>query len=95
MANKVFENTGRRIIAYSDDSRWKFVAIRRSTKKEIKGRTFYVGSYWTIEFFMKQDGQFKPTAYPLYKERLDKKQDVIELFKDSQEFSQAYKELKS
>lgn len=95
MAKKVFENNGRKIIAYSDDSQWKFVATRRSTKKEVHGRMMFVGSYWTIEFSLKQDGMFKPTSYPLYKERFEKKQDVIELFKDSREFSLAYKELKS
>ena len=92
---KVFENDAHKIIAYSDDGKWKFKATRRSTKKNVAGKIMFVGSYWTIEFFVrKADGWgFEPTAYPLYRERFNKKQDVIELFKDSKEFSQAYKEM--
>ena len=94
---KVFENNSRSIIAYSDDGNWKFKATRRSTKTERYGKVAFVGSYWTIEFFVRKSGGwgFEPTSYPLYRERLNKKQDVIELFKDSKEFSQAYKEMVS
>ena len=90
---KLFINDSRKIIAYSDDGNWKCIATRRSNKKFVGGKVLFVGSYWTIEFFTKKDGNFQPTAYPLYKERFEKKQDVIELFKDSKEFSQAYKEM--
>ena len=95
MDKRVFENSSRKIIAYSDDGRYKFVAQRRSPKTEVFGHTRFVGSYWTVETFMVGNGGYKPYAFAGVKSRYDKKEDVIALFSASQNFTQAYKELQS
>jgi len=93
MEQKVFENSSRRIIAYSDDGRFKFVAQRRSPKTEVFGRTKFVGSYWTVETFMLMNGGYKPYSFAGVKSRYEKKAEVVALLSGSQSFTQAYKEI--
>ena len=93
MASKVYENTARRIIAYSDDGAFKLIATRRANKTERFGRVAFVGSFWTLETFQRKGGTFQPFVFQGLPSRFDLKQDVIDQLRNSVRFTQAYKEL--
>jgi hypothetical protein len=93
MANKVVENTARRIVAFSDDGTCKLIATRRANKIERFGRTAFVGSYWTLETFQRQGDKFQPMVFKGLPSRYELKQDVIAQLQSSVRFTEAYKEL--
>ena len=94
MDRRLYENSSRSIIAYSDDGRFKLVATRRSPKTEVFGRTKFVGSYWTVETFALMNGGYKPYTFAGLKSRYAKKEEILSLMAGSQNFKQAYKEMK-
>jgi len=93
MANKVFENTARRIVAYSDDGVYKLVAIRRANQIEKRGQIAYRGSYWTLETFQRKGGIFVPYTFANLPWRYGKKKELIDVLQNSVRFTEAYKEL--
>lgn len=93
MASKVYENTARRIVAYSDDGAYKLIATRRANKKERFGHVAFVGSFWTLETFKRDGMTFQPCVFQGLSSRYNLKQDVINQLRSSVRFTQAYKEL--
>lgn len=93
MANKVFENTARKIVAYSDDGAYRFIATRRANQVERRGQIAYRGSFWTLETFQRKGGVFVPYTFPNLPWRYEKKQEIIDVLQNSVRFTEAYKEL--
>ena len=91
--SKVYENTARRIVAYSDDGAYKLIATRRANKTERFGHVAFVGSFWTLETFKKEGMTFQPYPFKGIPSRYNLKQEVIDQLKNSVRFTQAYKEL--
>lgn len=81
MANKVFENTARRIVAYSDDGVYKLIAIRRANQVERRGQIAYRGSYWTLETFQRKGGIFVPYTFANLPWRYEKKKNLLTCFR--------------
>lgn len=93
MASKVFENTARRIVAYSDDGFCKLIATRRAIKTERLGRPAFRGSYWVLDTFQRKGLGFEPITFQGLAYRYNKKQEIVNALKSSIKFTHAYKEL--
>lgn len=93
MASKVFENTARRIVAYSDDDSCKLIATRRAVKTERFGRLAFRGSYWVLDTFQRKGVGFEPITFHGLAYRYDKKQEIVDALQNSTRFTLAYKEL--
>lgn len=93
MASKVFENTARRIVAYSDDGSCKLIATRRAFKTERFGRTAFRGSYWVLDTLQRKGFGFEPITFKGLPYQYDKKQEIIDTLQRSVRFTEAYKEL--
>lgn len=90
---KVFENTGRRIVAYSDDGSIKLIAIRRAFKTERFGRTAFAGSHWVADTYKRSGSEWEKVGLSAMTYNCDKKEDVIASLANVPQFSRAYKEL--
>lgn len=93
MASKVFENTARRIVAYSDDGTCKLIATRRAFKTERFGHTSFRGSYWVLDTFQRKGVGYEPITFNGLPYQYEKKQEIIDTLKHSVRFTEAYKEL--
>lgn len=93
MASKVFENTARKIVAYSDDGTCKLIATRRAIQNKYRGHIHYTGSYWVLDTFQRKGGGFEPIFFKGLPYRYAKKQEIINQLLSSVRFTQAYKEL--
>lgn len=93
MASKVFENTARRIVLYSDDGSCKLIATRRAFKTERFGRPAFRGSYWVLDTLQRKGYSFEPIVFSGLPYQYDKKQEIIDTLKHSIRFTEAYKEL--
>ncbi|MBR6031365.1 MAG: hypothetical protein IKP36_05310 [Bacteroidaceae bacterium] len=93
MASKVFENTARRIVIYSDDGSCKLIATRRANKTERYGHTAFRGSYWILNTLKRTVGGYEPIVFSGLNYRYDFKKDIIDALQSSTRFTEAYKEL--
>jgi hypothetical protein len=91
--SKVYENTARRIVAFSDDGYYKLIAQRRAIQTERHGHTAYAGSYWTLDTYRREGISFVPYSFAGLPGRFGKKQEIIDALAKSVRFTQAYKEL--
>ena len=70
--SKVYENTARRIVAFSDDGNYKLIAQRRAIQTERHGHTAYAGSYWTLDTYRREGISFvRWPAWSLWQEAGD------------------------
>lgn len=93
MANKVFENTARRIVIFSDDFTCKLIATRRANKVERFGRTAFRGSYWIVNTLRRFGSGYEPITFNGLPSRFEHKQEIIDALQSSIRFTEAYKEL--
>ena len=92
--SKVFENSGKRIVIYSDNGVYKLIATRHAISDVVKGVTKYYGSQWNIETFKRQGLGFVPMKFLNLPSIFRKKQEIIDTLSRSVQFKQAYQELK-
>ncbi len=92
--SKVFENTGKRIIIYSDDGAFRLIANRRAISEDHHGVIKYYGSEWFIETHKRDGHGFVPFRFSGLRYNVRKKQEIIDMLSRSVRFTQAYAELK-
>ena len=92
--SKVCENTGKRILIYSDSGVFKMSAVRRSIMEEYNGTTRYYGSKWYIETYLFKEGRYVPFRFRGIKYCVGKKKEIIDMLSKSVQFTQAYAEMK-
>ncbi len=92
--SKVCENTGKRILIYSDSGVFKLSAVRRSIMEECNGITRYYGSKWYIETFQWKEGHYVPFRFSGVKYFVGKKKEIIDMLSKSIQFTQAYAEMR-
>ena len=93
--SKVFENTGKRIIIFSDNGQFRFVANRRAVSESYNGVVHYYGSKWYIETHQRRGDGFVPCRFWGLKYIMNKKQEIFDTLSRSVQFKQAYAELTS
>lgn len=92
--SKVYENSGKRIVIFSDNGVYKLTATRRAISDVVYGVAKYYGSQWHIETFKRQGSGFVPVVFPNLPSIFRKKQEIIDTLSRSVQFKQAYQELK-
>ncbi len=92
--SKVYENSGKRIVIFSDNGVYKLTATRRAISEIVQGVTRYYGSKWHIETHQRQGLGFVPVAFSNLPPIFRKKQEIIDALSRSVQFKQAYQELK-
>lgn len=93
--NKVFENTGKRILIYSDNGAFRLIANRRAIYDDHHVTIRYYGSEWFIETHQRQGYGFVPCRFRGLRYNVKKKQEIIDMLSRSVQFKQAYDELTS
>lgn len=93
--SKVFENTSKRIIIYSDNGAFRLIANRRALSEEYNGIVRYFGSEWYIETHQRQGYGFVPYRFSGLRYIVKKKHEIIDMLSRSVRFKQAYAELKA
>ena len=91
---KVIENTGKRVLIYSDNGLFRFIASRRAITENYNGTTYYNGSKWFIETSKKVENRYLPFRFSGLHYIISKKCELIDLLSRSVQFKQAYEELK-
>lgn len=92
---KVFDNTGKKIVIYSDNGVYRLTAIRRAIRDVVNGVTRYYGSQWYIETHQRSGKGFVPVRFSNLSYVFRKKKDIVNILSKSIQFRQAYEELKS
>lgn len=93
--SKVYENTGKKIVIFSDNGVYRLTAVRRAISEVVQGVTKYYGSKWYIETQQRKGLGFVPVTFSNLPYIFRKKEEIINALSRSVQFRQAYKELKS
>lgn len=93
--SKVYENTGKKLVIFSDNGVYRFTAVRRAISEVVNGITKYYGSQWYIETHQRYGSGFVPVKFDNLSHIFRKKKEIINALSRSVQFKQAYKELKS
>lgn len=91
---KVYENSGYRIVVFSDSGILRLTATRRALQDERNGKPRYYGSKWHIETHQRQGRGFMPVRLTGLDYVMNRKQDVIDALGRSHQFRMAWAELK-
>lgn len=92
---KVYENTGRKILIYSDNGMYRLTATRRAISEDWNGITKFYGSKWYIETHKREGYGFVPYKFSGLPYVVSKKQEIMDLLSKSVQFKQANAELKA
>ncbi len=91
---KVYENSGYRIVVFSDSGILRLTATRRALQDEKNGRPRYYGSKWHIETHQRHGQGFAPVRLTGLDYVMNRKQDIIDALGRSRQFRMAGAELK-
>lgn len=91
---KVYENSGYRMVVFSDSGALRLTATRRALQDERNGRPRYYGSKWHIETHQRRGQGFAPVRLTGLDYVMNRKQDVIDSLGRSRQFRMAWAELK-
>lgn len=91
---KVYENSGKRIVIFSDNGVYKLTATRRAISDVVQGVTKYYGSQWYIETQQRKGLGFVPVTFSNLPYIFRKKEEIINALSRSVQFRQAFQELK-
>lgn len=92
--SKVYENTARKLVVFSDNGVYRLIAVRRAISEVVYGVTKYYGSKWLIDTHQRQGNGFIPVVFRNLSYTVRKKDEIIEALGRSVQFKQAYSELK-